>query len=560
MYQNPDFKLWLNKWFPTLLMIGIVVNVSGLFIPVLGTDGALYAHISKTMALNNNFSNLYVEGKDWLDKPHFPFWITAFSFKIFGINSFAYKLPGLLFWALGIFYIYRFTKIFYEDIIAKVAVIVYLTAEHLVLSNNDVRAEPFLTGLVIGSVYHFYKSYGKTFSVDLLLGSLLAGCAVMTKGLFILLPIGGGFIVHWIIKKEWQQFFQLRWIIAIILTFLFVTPELYALYHQIDLHPEKVFIVGDKPDPSVKSGLKFFFWDSQFGRFLNTGPIKGSGDKTFFLHTLLWAFLPWSLVMYASLYRNIKSIFAKDGYAKEFISLGASLLTLLLFSLSKFQLPHYTNIIFPFLAILTAHFLCSLRMERSVKTVYIIQCIIGVIAVLLPVLLLVFFRPPHYILAAMWITLIVVLALTWFGKKSLASVIGICVVTSVLVNIFLNAFFYGPLMEYQSGMKAAVYINDNNTQHLKAGEFDNNSYHFAFYLNQPNFQWNIDELKHEVKEKPVLVLTEKSKLDSLNNAGLKTQILQNFEEFRIAMLTGKFINYKTREEATKKMVVAMVSQ
>ncbi|MBV4359559.1 ArnT family glycosyltransferase [Pinibacter aurantiacus] len=557
--QQPDLQSWLNKWFPIIVIIGIAVNASGLFLPILGTDGALYAHVAKTMSLNNNFNDLYVEGKDWLDKPHFPFWVTALFFKIFGTNSFAYKLPGLLFWALGIFYTYRFAKLFYNDTTAKVAVIIYLTAEHLVLSNNDVRAEPFLTGMVIGSVYHFYKSYGKTFSLDLVLGALLAGFAVMTKGLFILLPIGGGFIVHWIIKKEWNQFFQFRWILAIILTFAFATPELYALYHQVDLHPEKTFIVGDKPDPSVKSGIKFFLWDSQFGRFFNTGPIKGSGDKSFFLHTLLWAFLPWSLVMYASLYRNIKSIVKKDGYAKEYISLGASILTLLLFSLSKFQLPHYSNIIFPFLGILTAHFLCSLKMPKSIKAVYIIQAVIGIIAVLLPVILLIFFRPPHYILAAFWITIVVVLSVYWFGKKSITSAIGIGFATSVLINIFLNAFFYGPLMQYQAGMKAAWYINENNPQHLKAGEFDTQSYHYAFYLNQPNYQWSIDDLKTEAKQQPVLVLTERSKLDSLNNAGLKTEVLAPFEDFRVAMLTGKFVNYTTRSEATKKMVVVRVN-
>jgi 4-amino-4-deoxy-L-arabinose transferase-like glycosyltransferase len=39
------------------------------------------------MAEHNDFVNLY-NNTDWLDKPHFPFWITATSLKILGVNSF----------------------------------------------------------------------------------------------------------------------------------------------------------------------------------------------------------------------------------------------------------------------------------------------------------------------------------------------------------------------------------------------------------------------------------------------------------------------------------------
>jgi hypothetical protein len=54
-------------------------------------------------------------------------------------------------------------------------------------------------------------------------------------------------------------------------------------------------------------------WDSQFGRFVNNGPItqKKSGDIFFFAHTLLWAFLPWCLLFYYAVYKNLKSIWQK---------------------------------------------------------------------------------------------------------------------------------------------------------------------------------------------------------------------------------------------------------
>jgi len=60
-------------------------------------DSALYAQISKSFVTTHNWWDIYVNGHDWLDKPHFPFWICALSMQIFGINAFAYKLPSLLF-------------------------------------------------------------------------------------------------------------------------------------------------------------------------------------------------------------------------------------------------------------------------------------------------------------------------------------------------------------------------------------------------------------------------------------------------------------------------------
>lgn len=161
MVANENWNAWMNRWFYWLLIPGILINVSGLFVTILEPDGALYATIAKTIAQSGDFINLKVEGKDWLDKPHFPFWIAAFSYKMFGINAFAYKLPALLFWAGGALYTYHFATSLYGKNVAKLALLIYITAAHLVISNNDVRAEPYLTGLVIGSVFHYYKASEK---------------------------------------------------------------------------------------------------------------------------------------------------------------------------------------------------------------------------------------------------------------------------------------------------------------------------------------------------------------------------------------------------------------
>ena len=56
------WKNWLDKWFYWLLATGILVNASGLLLPVLEPDGALYATISKNMVLSGDYINLKVQG------------------------------------------------------------------------------------------------------------------------------------------------------------------------------------------------------------------------------------------------------------------------------------------------------------------------------------------------------------------------------------------------------------------------------------------------------------------------------------------------------------------
>lgn len=201
-----SWKNWLDSWFYYLLIAGILVNASGLLLPVLEPDGALYATISKNMLLTGDYINLRVQGFDWLDKPHFPFWVTALSFKLLGINAFAYKIPALLFWIVGAYYTFALAKKIYDKQAAKLAVLIYISAEHLIISNNDVRAEPYLTGLIIAATYYYYRTYKENKWIFILPGSLFLGMATMTKGIFIPAMIFSGFIVEWIIKKNGKSF------------------------------------------------------------------------------------------------------------------------------------------------------------------------------------------------------------------------------------------------------------------------------------------------------------------------------------------------------------------
>lgn len=584
---NAEWETWLQKWFIRLLIPAILVNAGGLLIPILEPDGALYATIAKTIARSGDFVNLWVDGKDWLDKPHFPFWMAGLSFRFFGVNAFAYKFPALLFWGAGAWYTWRLALSLYGKPVAQLSTLIYVSAAHLVISNNDVRAEPYLTGLIIGSVYHFYKASrlpdprnGNHRSLrpwlHLLAGSLLAAAALMTKGPFVLLTIAAGFILDWIVGKEWDQFRNMRWWIAIILTALFTLPEIICLYLQFDGHPEKQ-VFGH----TGVSGIRFFFWDSQFGRFFNTGPIKGSGDPFFYFHTLLWAFLPWSLLLYAAVIqkcRNIRRAASSgraaasghpatsgrpaEGIAGDWICLGTALASFVLFSLSRFQLPHYLNILFPFFSILTAGYLYSVRRKGSQKAIRIAQ---GVINIILPALLLFLtwlFHFDHWPLLLVLLALLSLLPFLLFRGKTLPVTIGRNFWLALLVFAFVNFLLYPAILQYQAGTQAGRYA-DTLTPSARVSPFymlqeAPVNYSFEFYCRQPVLRIPMDSLPLTPAGSFVYVFAPSGFRDSLQKKGYTVTAMHQFPNFHISQLTGAFLNYRTRAAVLEQYAILRV--
>jgi 4-amino-4-deoxy-L-arabinose transferase-like glycosyltransferase len=573
---NAEWETGLKKWFTWLLVPAILVNAGGLLIPILEPDGSLYATIAKTIARSGDFVNLRVEGKDWLDKPHFPFWIAAISFRCFGINAFAYKFPALLFWAAGAWYTWRLALSLYGKPVAQLSVLVYVSAAHLVISNNDVRAEPYLTGLIIGSVYHFYKASRIRPGLHLVAGSLLAACAVMTKGPFVLITIAAGFILDWITGKEWDQFRNVRWWIAIVLTALFTLPELICLYLQFDLHPEKrVFGL------TRVSGIRFFFWDSQFGRFFNTGPIKGAGDPFFYFHTVLWAFLPWSLILYAAIIQKCRRSVENtvSGPLRRYVSgdricLGAALASFIIFSLSRFQLPHYLNILFPFFSILTAGYLHGIRRKWTQRMLGVTQ---NVINILLPALLLFLCWLLHFNGWPLLMTLLLVLSLLPFllfrGRQLPVSVVR-SYWMALLVFAFVNFILYPAILQYQAGTRAGRFLAASSPSTagpatarpptagpttpppLTTGptstafllEEAPASYSFEFDCPLPVERVPMDSLRPAFRRGTTIVFAPSVFADSLEKRGLHNRPLKEFPNFHVSQLTGEFLNWRTRDK------------
>lgn len=531
-----------TKTITILLFFVLVVNFTGLFGVIFNVDSTLYAVISKSFSLTNDYLNIYVNGVDWLDKPHFPFWVSALSINIFGVTSFAYKLPSFLFFVLGLYYTFKLTQQLYDKQTAYIAVLLLGSSLHIVIANNDVRAEAILLGLIMGAVYYMYLLVNQYSIKNILLVSIFSAAAVMTKGIFVLIIVYSAVFLNLLVKKEYSKIIQPKWIIVGLLTLVFIFPELYAVYQQFDLHPEKTVF-----DRQNVSGLQFFIWDSQFGRFFNSGPIKGYGDKWFFFHTTLWAFAPWAILSFLALFQTTKKLINKDKN-QEYITYFGFMVMFIIFSISKFQLSHYTNIIFPFIAIMVARLFTNSVQTDLVKG-FVKYSILTYTLLFIGMIVLIelVFKTDYPAIG--WTILVLILISTFLiilkskqSREYQFLSIGIC--SCLFFTLYFNLSFYPSLLKYQSGSEMAFYLEKNHPKIPVKVTYNDWALQYyshnelVFIKNQK--QLNINDL----------LFTDADFLKILKENNQKFTIIKSLDNFHITLLNKTFFDSKTRKEAT----------
>ena len=540
-----------------LILLGIVIllNLTGLFNEILEPDGTLYAGLAKEIAKSGNWFNLWINGADWLDKPHLPFWLAAISFKVFGISAFAYKLPSFMLFFVSIIYCYKLAAVIYSKEIARFATLIYATALHTIISNFDGKVEIYLTAFVVAAMYHLHKALQQKWFLHIVAAAFFAACAMMTKGIFVLVTIAAGFVIYWIKTKKWNEFLKPKWYLFVLLSFIFIFPELYSLYVQFDQHPEK--IVFGKTNVS---GLRFFFWDSQFGRFFNNGPIKGKGDLSFFLHTSLWAFIPWSILLLLAVINLFsKKVKAAANYNRWIIG-GSAAVSFLMFSISKFQLPHYILILFPHFAMLSAAYLVEAASEKTLKKINVFQTILFVLlfaAIIWFVIIYNFDNAIWFFIVAAIIATVVIFYNPGF---MLMSILKKNIGFAVLLAVFLNCLFYPSLLKYQAGMMAGKWLNGQQVA-PKLMQYNTLSSSFDFY-----YKGDIDYSKTTAASiyaippiDSLLLFSMLRDVRDINTDTINVTVLKTFPYFHVSQVNGKFINHKTRQQVLDTMAITLVT-
>ncbi|TYP97324.1 4-amino-4-deoxy-L-arabinose transferase-like glycosyltransferase [Tenacibaculum adriaticum] len=532
------------------ILIAIVYAI-GLFIPLMENDSAQHAVMAMRMYLNDNLFEFYKGPNPYLDKPHMHFWLAAISYKIFGLQEWAYRLPAILFTVLGAISTYHLTKKLYDKSIAHYGSLIFLTSQSIILANHDVRTDAVLTGAVIFSIWQFFEYLLTKKTLPIILGAVAMGIAFSTKGFYGVAIICFSLFAHIIYNKKFSFIFSYKILIAFVVFFLSITPILYAYYVQFGW-----------------DGVEFILWKQNVNRATASGFKQNSPDYAFFFHSLLWVFLPWAFLMYFGLFYQIKK-WVKNGFKKtkgvEFLTIGGILIILVIISFSKFKLPHYLNPLIPSLSIFTAGVLYNLNVDGKQKTLKVflgfVYFFVLVLAIASFLILFFTFNTPTILTVILALLSFIILILTLVKKEEISNKILVnSVLLMIFVNVVLNSYFYPKLLQYQGGMNIAKIIKEKNINIDDIYIYENNySWSLDFYTKK-NIPWiSTDEIK-DIKDEIWLFTKKKNDIENLKKQEFIITEKIEAENFRVTRLNLKFLNPKTRSSKTGKVYLVKIKK
>lgn len=528
-----------------LVSFGVILGIycCNLFIDIMDVDAAQYASIAREMVKSGNYLEVFHRGEDYLDKPPLLFWLSAFSFKLVGFHNWAYKLPAVLLLVAGVWFTYKFARLFYEEKIARDAALILASCQAMMLMTNDVRTDGVLTATVMFTVWQV-AAHLKTNHNNYIVGAGVGlALALMAKGPIAVIIVAAAVGGHLLLMKNWRAIINPKWLLLIGVALVLLTPMCYGLYTQFDLHPEKYVYGLQGP-----SGLKFFFWTQSFGRI--TGDIYWSNNTGpfYFLNTILWDFQPWVLLFFmafgAALLRLLKGT-----NAPEYMTLLGFVIPFVALSLSNYKLPHYIFVLLPFAAVITSYWL-SLLNSKSLRIITTVQFAMMHLYFVLGGLSLCYFFPESNNIIITGFVL-GFLAFWWtFWNTQDNRLLFTTLVAAASLGLVMSTSFYPHLLQYQARSIVGKKVDTMSLPRDMFYSFGEISFALDYYAKR--IVPLADSTSFDKMKTGTYVYTDQAGKDFIaSTAQAVFEVDGIYEDFRVTQLHVKFLKPETRATKTK---------
>lgn len=518
-----------------LIVVCCLLFIPGMMVDVMEVDAAQYASMSVEMLHTGNFLQVYEQGRDYLDKPPLLFWLSSLSYYFFGIHNWSYKLPSILFTLLAVYSVFRFSKLYYSETTALLASLLTVSAQAVMLMNNDIRTDNLLLGSVMLAVWQIGEiDRGSVKWKHAALAGVGIGLGMLAKGpLGLVMPVLCYGPV-WLIQRNWKIIFKPIWLLTLLIIMIILLPMCIGLYLQFDAQPDKI-IHGR----TGVSGLYFFFWEQSFGRITGASEWKNTSGPFFFVHTFAWAFFPWIIYLVPSLVSVIRK-----RRIPEWFTFCGFLLTFLALSSSRFKLPHYIYVVIPFAAIITSHWI----QQTSTRVYFKVTQWIPALLTLIFICFIQFFAFP---VSVFWFVVFLIgpllgmalplLRITDTRTRSVA--LGVYAIFHL--NLMFSIWFYPHLLQYQSSSVAMKWarhqkIPQDDIYHFKTHK---SALHFYNKAVVPAFDPN-----NAIAADIIYVFTRDVHLEELETNFPKAEKIETFEDFPVTRMNLVFLNQKRRAE------------
>ena len=247
----------------TMLVVRIIAMV---VLPLADTTEPRYAEIARLMMTTNDWiTPLFEPGVPFWGKPPLSFWAQAISFKLFGINEFAGRLPALLAFLATVWMLWRLAVSVVNTQVAAASIVVYSGMVLTFLAAGTVMTDSYLLLGTTWAMVAFYLAPKEDFwywRYGLFIG---LGIGLLAKGPLALV-IAGAPIGVWVLLQGKLMFYlrSMPWIRGTLLTLVIALPW---------------YILAELKTPGF---INYFIVGEHFMRFVDPG---WTGDLYGYAHT-----------------------------------------------------------------------------------------------------------------------------------------------------------------------------------------------------------------------------------------------------------------------------------
>jgi len=260
---------------------------------------ARYASIPQEMVSSGNWVTPMLpmpEGMvPYLGKPPLHFWITALSYKIFGVQEAAARFPSLVATIGLLFVMYFFVSMLFSKNEALLSLMVFFSSALVFFVSGASVIDVTLTLFTTLGCLFLYKAIRteKNKTYFLVIASLSTALAFLTKGpvgvVLVILPV----LLWSLIERDFSWLKKISVKIPVLTFSALVIPW---------------FIVSEISNPGF---LKYFFWNENIARYLfkDYGDKYGSGHvhpygTSWYMFAL--SFFPWLLTVFFLFLKKVR--------------------------------------------------------------------------------------------------------------------------------------------------------------------------------------------------------------------------------------------------------------
>ncbi|MFN3528950.1 MAG: ArnT family glycosyltransferase [Bacteroidia bacterium] len=510
---------------------------------IMEVDAAQYASIAREMRHNNQWLQVYEHGETYQsrgypDKPPLLFWLGAAGMSLFGENNFGYRFFAVISSLLAMWGIGRWAALLFGEHARWPARTFYSFNIGMLLMNSDLRTDTLLINLITLSAWQLELFMRKEDLRYWLSGLSLLALAMLAKGPVALVALLLAFGTDALLRRDFKRLLKPAWLAAPIVILAWLMPMLYGLYQQW----------------GWEKGIKYYFWTQSFGRITGENVWQNDLPFSFLSETLLWTFLPWSLLLPALLYLMIKN---RKAYAIPggWVGPAGFMLMLLAMSTSKYKLPHYIYVVWPFLALSLCPFIENFNKPIWRKLFFVS----GILLVLTLSVALSWVRGWETVTVIFILFTAAIGLLFLYLSTAKAYPWWVQMATTFLVSGFLlHLYLYPWLLSFQASSMAGKKIYAQGWQN-NTWVFDtrNESIHALHFYSRA-----VLPQAAQVEQLPakVMVYTHVNGYQTLKEADRAPQIIDSVLYYPVSILKSSFLNPVQRHSVVEKRYILQLSR